>query len=105
MSIRRANVGQVSTCRPIASTVRSEEHTSELQSQSNLVCRLLLEKKKQITGRGERCGAHEVLRKLALVTHGEDHGQRLSGDHGADSVPLKGFAAQFINLARGLCRV
>src|SRR2546430_11532635 len=28
--------------------VRSEEHTSELQSQSNLVCRLLLEKKKQL---------------------------------------------------------
>src|SRR2546430_11468751 len=28
---------------------RSEEHTSELQSQSNLVCRLLLEKKKTIT--------------------------------------------------------
>src|SRR2546427_2097651 len=27
-------------------TTRSEEHTSELQSQSNLVCRLLLEKKK-----------------------------------------------------------
>src|SRR5688572_32733282 len=30
-------------CRP----ARSEEHTSELQSQSNLVCRLLLEKKKK----------------------------------------------------------
>src|SRR5688572_31937034 len=29
-----------------ASESRSEEHTSELQSQSNLVCRLLLEKKK-----------------------------------------------------------
>src|SRR2546430_13398349 len=28
--------------------IRSEEHTSELQSQSNLVCRLLLEKKKKI---------------------------------------------------------
>src|SRR5688572_32288790 len=28
---------------------RSEEHTSELQSQSNLVCRLLLEKKKQMS--------------------------------------------------------
>src|SRR2546430_6273411 len=28
---------------------RSEEHTSELQSQSNLVCRLLLEKKKNYT--------------------------------------------------------
>src|SRR5688572_32727229 len=29
------------------SQTRSEEHTSELQSQSNLVCRLLLEKKKK----------------------------------------------------------
>src|SRR2546430_2875538 len=29
------------------SRARSEEHTSELQSQSNLVCRLLLEKKKK----------------------------------------------------------
>src|SRR2546430_12195822 len=33
---------------------RSEEHTSELQSQSNLVCRLLLEKKK-------RCGTRHQL--------------------------------------------
>src|SRR2546430_7466030 len=31
---------------------RSEEHTSELQSQSNLVCRLLLEKKKKSRTRG-----------------------------------------------------
>src|SRR3989475_3187358 len=31
----------------IKSAKRSEEHTSELQSQSNLVCRLLLEKKKK----------------------------------------------------------
>src|SRR2546430_6869697 len=30
-----------------AQNCRSEEHTSELQSQSNLVCRLLLEKKKK----------------------------------------------------------
>src|SRR5256886_12226156 len=35
-----------STISAVAS--RSEEHTSELQSQSNLVCRLLLEKKKQL---------------------------------------------------------
>src|SRR2546430_13624731 len=36
----------------IAVTVdRSEEHTSELQSQSNLVCRLLLEKKKTYNSR------------------------------------------------------
>src|SRR2546430_7610165 len=31
----------------VVSMKRSEEHTSELQSQSNLVCRLLLEKKKK----------------------------------------------------------
>src|SRR2546427_7227071 len=30
----------------LSAKLRSEEHTSELQSQSNLVCRLLLEKKK-----------------------------------------------------------
>src|SRR2546427_1109918 len=33
--------------RPMGGRRRSEEHTSELQSQSNLVCRLLLEKKKK----------------------------------------------------------
>src|SRR2546430_12592877 len=32
---------------PSAQLYRSEEHTSELQSQSNLVCRLLLEKEKR----------------------------------------------------------
>src|SRR2546430_8843934 len=32
----------------VLDVVRSEEHTSELQSQSNLVCRLLLEKKKTL---------------------------------------------------------
>src|SRR5205085_4538436 len=37
-----------STCvKPRLLQIRSEEHTSELQSQSNLVCRLLLEKKKK----------------------------------------------------------
>src|SRR5438270_10654131 len=35
---------------------RSEEHTSELQSQSNLVCRLLLEKKKRVGKTRERRG-------------------------------------------------
>src|SRR2546430_9704094 len=33
--------------RALTPVARSEEHTSELQSQSNLVCRLLLEKKKK----------------------------------------------------------
>src|SRR2546430_6302512 len=36
---------------PIMKSNRSEEHTSELQSQSNLVCRLLLEKKKNLHSR------------------------------------------------------
>src|SRR2546427_7035425 len=35
------------TILPLIRSSRSEEHTSELQSQSNLVCRLLLEKKKR----------------------------------------------------------
>src|SRR2546430_9688869 len=37
-----------------SSSERSEEHTSELQSQSNLVCRLLLDKKKNIVGHAMR---------------------------------------------------
>src|SRR2546430_4552345 len=36
-----------SLCQLFPKKLRSEEHTSELQSQSNLVCRLLLEKKKK----------------------------------------------------------
>src|SRR5438034_5780796 len=36
--------------------LRSEEHTSELQSHSDLVCRLLLEKKKATNRRGNRPG-------------------------------------------------
>src|SRR3989475_3089568 len=50
--LRQAELQQAS--RPGTAPVRSEEHTSELQSQSNLVCRLLLEKKKkkQSTERG-----------------------------------------------------
>src|SRR2546427_3852111 len=39
--------GSVATPRSHQRIFRSEEHTSELQSQSNLVCRLLLEKKKK----------------------------------------------------------
>src|SRR2546430_3599333 len=45
--------------------VRSEEHTSELQSQSNLVCRLLLEKKKNAV-------AMLVIRGVLLIVAGRD---------------------------------
>src|SRR3989442_11989298 len=40
---------------------RSEEHTSELQSRPHLVCRLLLEKKKE-AGNGNICGPRGTLR-------------------------------------------
>src|SRR2546430_9835578 len=45
------------TVRLKATCQRSEEHTSELQSQSNLVCRLLLEKKKN-----NRAATHSCIR-------------------------------------------
>src|SRR2546427_5616505 len=46
LDVLRPNRETLITLIPVA-PFRSEEHTSELQSQSNLVCRLLLEKKKQ----------------------------------------------------------
>src|SRR2546426_4750939 len=43
----RSSPKEVARSRAAASAWRSEEHTSELQSPCNLVCRLLLEKKKK----------------------------------------------------------
>src|SRR6266446_4676587 len=61
--IRRSSSWITKGCaRPAASLSRSEEHTSELQSPCNLVCRLLLEKKKHNTfGIGERIAGMLVL--------------------------------------------
>src|SRR5688572_31565164 len=42
-----AHLAQAGILGNLGDQFRSEEHTSELQSQSNLVCRLLLEKKKK----------------------------------------------------------
>src|SRR5690242_21578466 len=46
---------------------RSEEHTSELQSHVNLVCRLLLEKKKQKTTRKRHAGDTRLPLELYTV--------------------------------------
>src|SRR2546427_5704420 len=46
LRLRNLVTGNTFDTRVSATDFRSEEHTSELQSQSNLVCRLLLEKKK-----------------------------------------------------------
>src|SRR5260221_2790630 len=45
-SVQVANCRDVGICGGVIRRGRSEEHTSELQSHSDLVCRLLLEKKK-----------------------------------------------------------
>src|SRR2546430_12473055 len=47
---------------------RSEEHTSELQSQSNLVCRLLLEKKNLTSRNHCRTSCHASHRSIARST-------------------------------------
>src|SRR2546426_1364820 len=48
---------------------RSEEHTSELQSPCNLVCRLLLEKKKNndTAASGQVCGAKHSVQRIVIL--------------------------------------
>src|SRR2546430_13621150 len=60
-----------------AQTGRSEEHTSELQSQSNLVCRLLLEKKKELL----------LVPRLLSATSARHTGQRTDIYATVDDVP------------------
>src|SRR5688572_32083074 len=55
---------------PVRKLPRSEEHTSELQSQSNLVCRLLLEKKQNALFRG----ALVVCQRQAVADAAPEHG-------------------------------
>src|SRR5258707_6070521 len=50
----------------IDNLVRSEEHTSELQSRQYLVCRLLLEKKKQLRRRVQAHGSQDVSTRQTL---------------------------------------
>src|SRR5436309_6541544 len=67
---KKASEGSASTCFPSTSP-RSEEHTSELQSRENLVCRLLLEKKK-----------HNSTTRLDIqVTFSENIHLELESDH------------------------
>src|SRR5256885_5746294 len=53
-----------------AASPRSEEHTSELQSPCNLVCRLLLEKKKELSLRSATVAAstHALTNKVVHVS-------------------------------------
>src|SRR2546430_13512470 len=57
-------------------SLRSEEHTSELQSQSNIVCRLLLEKKKEMTTNEypHTSSAHQALcHRRAKLSYCKNH--------------------------------
>src|SRR2546430_12377464 len=70
---RRANIrGGRTMARLEILNPRSEEHTSELQSQSNLVCRLLLEKKKKT--KQNRINAHSTIQHInsILCSHTRD---------------------------------
>src|SRR2546430_12978581 len=61
--LSRSSSSTATRWRGSCGALRSEEHTSELQSQSNLVCRLLLEKKKKYTPRRRR-SLTRILRHL-----------------------------------------
>src|SRR5438477_9371239 len=66
---RERNVCRCARASPRTSTPalrRSEEHTSELQSHVNLVCRLLLEKKKKKTAETNTPPSHITTLPLAL---------------------------------------
>src|SRR5690242_21536510 len=52
-----------------AATERSEEHTSELQSHVNLVCRLLLEKKKKTPARSVYCCLPLILSPSSSISY------------------------------------
>src|SRR5260221_10010568 len=59
--------------RPITSFCRSEEHTSELQSHSDLVCRLLLEKKKKNHRQADQSHYPDLPERTHMIVEPEDH--------------------------------
>src|SRR5438034_6204904 len=59
---RTSRASWISSARRRTATTRSEEHTSELQSHSDLVCRLLLEKKKKKNNKSRK-------KKIQIRTH------------------------------------
>src|SRR3989475_3572777 len=79
------------------SACRSEEHTSELQSQSNLVCRLLLEKKKRT--QHIRSGCHNP--KIHEQPESTRHDLRQQTKRPARRYhPCPSYSAEHIPLAR-----
>src|SRR6516164_9713307 len=77
---------------------RSEEHTSELQSQFHLVCRLLLEKKKQRGRDPAPRKQHALRRALRVLCRG--HEQRGRGDGGSLRTALAHLCFFFLMIRR-----
>src|SRR5256886_13571361 len=68
-----AEEGELLLACPADRLERSEEHTSELQSQSNLVCRLLLEKKKKLTITDKHITTQRYVQHSYRTTHASSH--------------------------------
>src|SRR5947208_6609853 len=66
-----ASAGSPSMSWSVCTTSRSEEHTSELQSPDQLVCRLLLEKKKE-----RECGTPLPLKSLQLTSFVDENTEK-----------------------------
>src|SRR5207237_6048941 len=70
MARRATQCGRLGRVRPSRERYgRSEEHTSELQSHLNLVCRLLLEKKKNKHKEKQTQGATRAITRILTIHH------------------------------------
>src|SRR5256886_7302473 len=77
---------------------RSEEHTSELQSQSNLVCRLLLEKKKKrpLDPRLKQTMTYSVYKSFAQLVVSDAHALRIQSLPALDHTTHTDFHNSFL---------
>src|SRR2546430_6149420 len=92
------------TALPVASPVtrssaalsRSEEHTSELQSQSNLVCRLLLEKKN--TSQSDKTTVQDLVgeNRQQRRSAGEKHRENIERDRAKKHLLAQNKAQAFV---------
>src|SRR2546421_8612899 len=73
---------------------RSEEHTSELQSRSDLVCRLLLEKKKKKTKRTQTTKATKTDDTTTKELHRSAREQTRSATDGCSEEPRRAHTRQ-----------
>src|SRR2546430_8975270 len=76
-------------------TKRSEEHTSELQSQSNLVCRLLLEKKKET-----HHGSRNINLLLQVLSNVIDHLKTAAEAFAPPRIALHALTVHFVSAPR-----